>query len=454
MVLLRAQFAGLAAAPPVGALPADWANRLRADQAAPANRGAWLPAGWSYFDDATRQIVDVTRDFDARSPAVVTFSGTLPPGQWLLCAVVLAQVKDDGVAVGDKLHGCSGDGAACRRPVASSRADVKRLAFTNWPRIDGPRVHHSCRPRGDARLIVEDENESAPEDTAASLLHGARRRSTDVTLPAGVWRASWVIQDSAGRVVATHPGYTVAAPANIANGSFIQVGRSPRPPAGGGAARTLWSRASIAASAIVPNPPVVGARWASSRRSARKGARIPSSKVPKNEAEMADPIANNIGDPGQPFNSADGQHPQDIWIAAYRGTIDDGHFFFLGRGIMEATETLARPSFGAPATPKAREYKGWVRTLDAGADRCQLEDLTLAGTNSLLLNATDGVPSNPYFTNEPGLPSPQPRKNFVQAHAGSRIWTGDGTTAGCTAISRTIRGPSSTPPGVARRGDR
>ena len=39
--------------------------------------------------------MDITRAFDAREPAVVTFSGTLPAGQWLLCATHGAVYKPD-----------------------------------------------------------------------------------------------------------------------------------------------------------------------------------------------------------------------------------------------------------------------------------------------------------------------------------------------------------------------
>ncbi len=460
VVLLRAAFAGVAAAPPIPVLPADWANRLRADQAQPvANRGAWLPAGWTYFDDATGQIIDITRELDARSPAVVTFAGTLPEGQWLLCAVALAQDDVLNTNTTDMFRVAREQRQVALRSVhAVAEPVVTKQAFFEWHQ-SYPRQAGYATPAGaadDARLIVEDDHGTLRPKTRLHLCfleHAVT--SFDVVLPAGAWRASWSIEDNRGTTVAEHPGFPTGAPANIAAGSFAWKWDGRRDPVGalGAGLRGRFVLAGVYRShlRIEPNPPVPGVQfdYFAEIRAEGNPYHIFIEGVPKNDEEMRQLIANNIGAAGEPFRRADGQRiPQDIWISAYRGRINDGHCVFLGRGIMEATETRVGPDYGAPATPKDREYKGWFRTLNAGYDRCQLEGLGLVGSNSLLLNTTDGVPANPYFTAEPGLPPPQPRKNFVQAHSGSRIWTGDHTTAGCTAVSPN-RAP--TEPSPARR---
>ncbi len=461
IVLLRAAFAGVTAAPPVPALPADWANQLRADQAQPvANRGAWLPVGWTYFDDATRQIIDITHELDASSPAVVTFAGTLPEGQWLLSAVALAE---------DDILNTTTTGmftvAREQRQVALSSVHavaepvVTKHAFFEWHQ-SYPRQLGYTTPAGapdDARLIVEDEHGTLKPKTRLHLCfleHAVT--SFDVVLPAGAWRASWSIEDSLGNDIATHPD--PGFPANIATGWYAWRWDGRRDPVGALAAglrgRYVLEGVYRSHLRIEPNPPVPGVRfdYFAEIRAEGNPYHVFVEGVPKNDDEMRDLIATNIGAAGEPLRRANGQRiPQDIWIAAYRGRIDDGHCVFLGRGIMEATETRPHPGhlqlwYGGIATPKDREYKGWLRRFN-NPDRCQLQDLARTwpgrvrpanAANSLLLNATDGVPLNPYFDAEFGLVPPQQRKNFVQAHTGSRIWTGDDLTVGCTAVSPNV----------------
>lgn len=450
VALLRAALAG-AAAPP---LPAGWADALRADRArAPPQRGAWLGGtAWSYFD-ADRPIAALAAPVDAREPGVATFQGTFAEGAWILCAVVLA---DDDPVVEDTQDALAA--ARERRAVAlrSVRAlpepALKDHAFFEWHERAPISAAHSVPPAlpDDARL-VQRESAAGPLRPKAQL-HLCFMESAvaafDVQVPAGNWYASWEIVDAAGAIVRTHPTFTPAAraaggaAAAIATGSHAWRwdGRRDDPPGAGAPVGRLVPEGRYFSRLTIDRPaaPLLRYQYEAEILAQGRPYDVYLEGTPKNDAE----IAEMIRDAGQPFGTAGATRgeriPQDCWIQAFRGQIDDGHCVFLGQGTIEATRGQAGPLGGAVATPHDREYKAFVRRDPLGGmanpDRCEIEDLGKAASEIDLRNPAGPPPLNPYANNPAATPGLL-LKNGVQSHAGNANWTSDLMSVGCTGVS-------------------
>ncbi|MDH4350499.1 MAG: hypothetical protein OEW56_05075, partial [Gemmatimonadota bacterium] len=442
VALLRVPFRGLGAASPAAQLPNGWADHLRTDGgAAPGARGAWLTDGWAYFD-ASQQFRKPTEPLDARRPGVVTFEGSLPDGQWLLCAVVLA--LDDVVANAARdpfAVARTSRQVALRSVNAIAQPTVRQHAFFEWHQR-APRHGTFTPPVGrpdDSRIVLRAGAGEPLRPKARLHLCFLEQAAAafEVTLPGGVWTASWSVVDETGAAIAWHPDYP-AAGAAIANGSFVWKWDGRRdPPLGAGAPprgrlvpQGTYRSRLVLRTAAAAGRPARAFTYTAEIIAEGEPYHIYIEGVPKNDSEILQMIA----DRGRAFSAGGARIPRDCWILAYRGQISDGHAVFLGQGIVEAT-AVTTGAGTAVATPHDRVYKCWIRDRGADEDRCQLEDVGRADGHIMLDNPGSAVPSNPRFDAEPGLAPPQPRKNNVQAHGGRQDWTTDGLTAGCTAIA-------------------
>ncbi|MCS6863043.1 MAG: hypothetical protein NZT92_22285, partial [Abditibacteriales bacterium] len=308
-------------------------------------------------------------------------------------------------------------------------------------------------PTNDDRRVVENPDAAGTLRTKQRL-HLCFMEKAVATIEASVggnvYYAKWQIIDASGNVIKEHPNFSEAnynanaATARLQNARYgwLWDGRN------NAANPVFWAAGTYRSRVTVKNNAGVQVQQSDVPIDLEGDPyRVFIVGVPKTDEELKTEFKRTALN-NRLLHTNGERTARDCWIIVYRGQEDEGHIVFLGQGTEEATKAEGNPRYGAIATPHDCEFKGWVRRDPHGqetrADRVQIEDVGRNDGAIVLTNSGGPAPNNPY-----SAPANQPRKDGVQAHAGSATWTSDGLSVGCTTVS-TITGATVAQPGSVR----
>lgn len=431
---------------PTPLLPAGWVAHVTALQPTTA----WLPelTGWRNATPGGGYRM-LSAPVSPRGDAAVTFDVNLPPGRWLLMAVVV----HPGDPIGSE-HTSPLDAArahhqvACRTVYVVDEPDIRDHAFHEWHARALPSPLHTGPTEDDRRLVPrlasrgpgQPERLARKEKLYLDVMEAcvvAFQVSFSPHTPALAWRAWWRIESPSGGLVAEHPQFSFANSAALAGPAFI---------AAGGHAWRWDGRWSM-------NGPFVARGRYFSVLELRLGTeepvvwRVPIEVVgwpyrveivgrPKDDAALR-PLL------GLPVDNAGERISRDALFTVHRGwgtpdpvqRVRPDSTVFIGHGTLEDTRVEAGQREGAVALPRNRSFKGWMVTSPTGVTSFGLEDPQTTAGHCALAPSQGPVPINPFSS-----ASPRPRKEGVQLHAGVADRTHDGLAAGGWTVAPLLPG--------------
>ncbi len=401
VTLLRAEYTNASGTPTAADLPVTWNAEILADRTrSGAAVGAWLTGTpWSYVD-ASMPLRPLGTPIDARRAGVATFHATLPAGNWLLMAIVLAD--DDAFSV--PTSNAPFELARASRHVAlrSVHAAVEPIhhTFQEWHSAQTPNAAY--RGGSDDQRVVERPAIGASHLLPKLSLHVCTQESAvatfNIELPSGGHFLAWELLQlgavGASTVIRTHPQYTPAAlvasspAASVTSGQYAWRwdGRDSSGllvPAGTYASRLRIKNATTGAIAT----------FSTTIEAEGTADEVTIRCQPKDDADL---VAAVTAASQGPIDSH-GQRITSDCVVLVRRT----HAVFIGHGSMEPTRADVGPHFGAVAIPHSSGlgYKGWIdRASPSSAYRVSFESETRTDGAITLERGSGPAPLNPWVT--------------------------------------------------------